>query len=1007
MSAKCAHAADGAGAPAKVPVQPARLAKGGLIDRDAPLEFTFNGRRYHGYAGDTLASALLANRVRVVGRSFKYHRPRGVLSAGVEEPNALLEVDAGYGSEALVRATMQPLTQGLTARHTNSWPSLGWDLGRIVDFTRPLWRAGFYNKTFMWPGWHWYEGAIRRVAGIGRLPAAPDRRSYYHQNLHCDVLVAGSGPAGLAAALAAASSGAHVVLVEQDREPGGTLLFEAGRIDGETADAWRLQTLHRLRQMPNVRLMPSATVTGYYDHNVLTVHDRVDITHPQRAVERFWKIRAKEVVLATGAIEQPLVFAGNDRPGIMLASAVRHYIVRYSVTPGCRVAVAANHDEAWRTAFVLQDHDIDVPLIADVRSEPGEAVLAEARRRGLEVRLAAAITNTYGTKGLRSIEVGTLAEFVDGTRRDTSSVRCDALAMSGGWSPAVHLYSQAGGRLRYDSTHGCFVPDRCRQRVRVAGAANGSFGLGAALREGHAVGAAAAEAAGFATTARQYGHAAEADDYPVSPLRAHRFSSADRQWIDFAHDVTVADIEQAVCENYVSVEHLKRYTTTGMSVDQGKTSNLNALAMLAQLTARTIPQVGTTTFRPNYTPVTLGAIAGARSGELYAPARRMPGHAWHAARDAVFDSYGDWLRPAFYAKVGESREQAIRREVLSQREAAGLFEGSPLGKIEVVGPDAAEFLNRIYVNNVLTLKTAQVRYGLMLNENGVVLDDGVFTKLADGHYLLNTTGANADRIVAWLCEWHQCEWPQLELLISPVTEQWAALTVAGPAAREVLAGIETDIDFSAEAFPHMSLRCGLIEGLPARVQRVSFTGERSFEISVPADAAETLCQRIERAGAPYGLVPVGVEAVLVMRLEKGYLHVGSDTDGTTNPFDVGFGAIVDRKQTDFVGSRSLRRPNDQRVDRRQLVGLELLGGSAPLRAGAQLVESRGTGYRSVGFVTSACVSPTLERTVALGMLEGGLARKGDVVTGMDEGRQYRLRVVSPCVYDPAGERING
>jgi sarcosine oxidase subunit alpha len=986
--------------------QPYRLPDGGRIDRSAPIPFTCNGLPLVGYAGDTLASALLANGVRVVGRSFKYHRPRGILAAGVEETNAVFRVDSGALSVPLVRATLQPLVAGLVATTENAFPGVGFDLGRILDYTHWLWPAGFYNKTFKWPSWHWYEGLIRRSAGSGRLPAEPDPTDYFQHNLHCEILVVGSGAAGLAAALAASRGGARVVLIEQEPELGGTLLWDGGTIDGVPAGSWRANAVTALAGSGNVRVLTNTMVAGYFDHNVLVAVDRSDANVADGPVERLWKLHARQVVLATGAIEQPLLFGYNDLPGIMLAGAVRRYVTQFAAAPGRRVVVATNNDDAYRTAFVLKDAGIAVPAIIDSRPGATAAVAAEARRRGLDVVGNSVIVEAAGGRGVAKVAVGELSadgRSVDGPTRWLS---CDAVAMSGGYSPTVHLYSQAGGKLRFRDDLACFVPDGCRQRVRVAGAANGTFDLEQSVGAGTEAGAAAVLEPDAVPTASPPSRGGEAPGRSgtVGPTSG---APTSRQWVDFRHDVTVADVELAVRENYTSVEHLKRYTTVGMSIDQGKTSNLNALTLLATLTGRTIPQVGTTTYRPMYSPVSMGAITAGTTGDLYAPIRLLAAHDWHAAHGAEFENYGAWKRPACYRRPGETREQAIRREVLGVRNSAGLFEGTPLGKIDVRGPDAAEFLNRIYVNNLLTLKPGGVRYGLMLSENGIVIDDGVVACLAPDHYLVSTTSGNADRITAWLEEWHQCEWPHLRLVLSPVTTQWAVLTVAGPRARALLEGVASDIDFSASAFPHMTIRSGRLAGQPARVQRVSFSGELSFEVSVPACAAGDLWGEWMRAGAAFGLEAVGIEAILVLRLEKGFLHVGSDTDGTTNPFDVGFGAIIGKKSGDFVGRRSLLRPNDTKQERRQLVGLEPVNPGDALEAGAHLIQTIGARRRSEGFVTSACHSPTLGKSIGLGLLERGFGRRGETVTVFDNGRAFTARVVAPVFYDPKGERLHG
>jgi sarcosine oxidase subunit alpha len=985
-----------------------RLAQGGQLDRSRTLSFTFNGRALTGHVGDTIASALLANGISVVSRSFKYHRPRGIFSAGFEEPNALLRVEINGLAVPLVRATLQPLAAGMVVTSENCFPSVDFDLGRIFDGAHTLLPAGFYNKTFKWPSWHTYEDAVRRMAGLGTLPTGDDKTAFFRHHLRCDVLVVGAGIAGLAATLEASRAGARVTLIEQDGELGGRALHERAQVDGRSAQSWIGEVVSELARSPRVRILKRTLVAGYYDHNVLTALDLSDKEHPGGPVQRFWIIRAREVVLATGAIEQPLVFAHNDRPGIMLAGAMRTYLNRYGVAAGRRAVIATNNDDAYCTAFDLHDAGIDVAAIVDARESTARHVEEGAQRRGIKVLRSSMVVDTRGSTKLKAIAVDEISS--DGRRLGYKGVwiPCDALAVSSGWNPTVHLYSQAGGKVRYDSSLACLVPDSCRQRVRIVGAANAEFAVAAAIASGVRAGREAASTPSKSQfEPRSASHEYRSEANGIRPVRRAPQVSNARQWVDLLHDVTTSDIELAARENFVAVEHLKRYTTNGMAVDQGKTSNLNALAVLSDLTGRGIETLGTTTYRPQFMPVTFGAIGGDANGDLYAPPRHMPAHRWHVTNAAQLDDYGGWKRPACYLRGNEGREAAINREVVAVRTALGLFEGSPLGKIEVRGRDAGRFLHRIYMNNVTSLQPGKVRYGLMLNENGIVIDDGVFACLSLEHYLVSTTSGNAERIAGWLDEWHQCEWPDLDLVLIPVTTQWAVLTLAGAAARALLQQLPSDIDFSAAAFPHMNYREGQIAGRRVRVQRVSFTGELSYEISVAANEAEAFWGELMQRGAQLGIAPVGLEAWLVLRLEKGFLHVGSDTDGTTNPLDLGFGVMIQKKVGDFVGRRSLLRVNDQAPSRRQFVGLEPLAADASLVAGAHIITNPSPLKRSQGFVTSAAFSPTLGRSIGLGLLERGHSRIDEIVTIFDEGRTLQARVVKPAFFDPSGERMNG
>jgi sarcosine oxidase subunit alpha len=975
-----------------------RLATGGQVDRSKPLTFSFNGKVLQGFAGDTLASALLANRITLLSRSFKYHRPRGVFSAGEEEPNALLEIGEGARREPSVRAPTLPLTDGLVARSQNCWPSVDFDALRIFDYSHALWPAGFYNKTFKWPNWHTWEGIIRRTAGLGwpLTDADPDR--YEQVNAHCDLLVIGGGPAGLLSALVAGRAGLRVMLVDQGEEFGGTLNWEQYQLNGAPARDWVRQVCGELAGMPRVTLLPRTTVAGNYDHNVTTLLQR---STGKAWRETYWTVRPREVLLAAGAIEQGLVFPDNDRPGIMLAGAVRHYLHRFAVVPGQKVVVATNNDTAYQTLLDLHAAGISDLAVVDGRAEVNPQLLQAMQALGIATFSDTRIASTHGDKGIS--EVG----LENGRGQRLASRRCDLLAISGGWSPRVHLFSHARGSLRFDELSQSFHPDRLPANFTVVGSANGAASLAGCFSEALTAGQALCD---------RLGGKASGLELPVvdhSPIESGQVcrqalrSNRRRQWIDLSHDVTFDDAELAVREGYVSVEHFKRYTTTGMSVDQGKTGNLNAFIALGALTGREPGDVGTTTFRPPYMPVTLSAIAGAYLGPLFAAKRQLPADTVHRQLGAQFADFGGWQRPEYYPRPGESEQQAIEREALAVRTAVGIFDNSPIGKIEVRGPDAAEFLNRFYINNVPSLPAGKARYGLMLNDNGIIVDDGVFVRLAENHFLVHTTSGGVGRITEQLEDWLQCEWPHLQVLVDDCTSQWANFTIAGPNARELLAKLGTDIDLSAEALPHMAAACGLVMGMQARVVRVSFSGELSFEINIPARHAAGFLQAALRLGEEFGVCPYGVESLMVLRLEKGYLHLGSDTDGSSTPDDVGWGKVARSKTKDYIGRRSLFRSANQDPGRQQLVGLAPLDPGQELQPGAHLLagENRQAPAKTDGWITSGCYSPNLRRHIGLGVLAGGQRRLGEIVTVVNERRTFHARVVDMVFLDPQNERL--
>jgi sarcosine oxidase subunit alpha len=1000
--------------------QPFRLdasAAPGRIDRGHAMRFVFNGRGYEGLAGDTLASSLIANGVHLVGRSFKYHRPRGILTSGPEEPNALVQLRTGERTEPNVRATQAELFDGLIARSQNCWPSVEFDLGAVNDLAARILPAGFYYKTFMWPpsAWMFYERLIRRAAGLGQASDDPDPDIYDKRYVHCDVLVVGAGPAGLAATLAAGRSGARVVLCDEQAEMGGQLLGQRATIAERPALDWVKATLAELGALPEVKLLPRTTCFGYYDHNSLALVERV-ADHlakpaPHQPRQRLWRVRAARVVLATGAIERPLVFRDNDRPGIMLAGAAATYVNRYAAAPGRRVAVFTNNDSAYGAALALFDAGVGVAAVIDARPKPGP-LAGEIASRGIELLAGHGVVATHGARRIAGIDVMQLNEAGDRAIGPMRGIPCDALAMSGGWNPTVHLFSQARGRLRYDAAQGIFLPDRCDQALASAGACNGTWSLGDCLAEGFRVGAAAANAAG---------HPAAASPTPAVPADSQMpprvlwvvpsnrpLGEGGKHFVDFQNDVTAADLGLAAREGYRSVEHLKRYTTTGMGTDQGKLSNVNALGILSEALAAEPAAIGTTTFRPPYTPVSYGALAGRDVGALADPVRTTAMHAWHVEAGAVFEDVGQWKRPWYYPKPGESMHDAVNREAKAARTCVGILDASTLGKIDIQGPDAAEFLNRIYTNAWTKLEVGRSRYGFMCKDDGMVFDDGVTTRLAADHFHMTTTTGGAARVLAWLEEWSQTEWPELRVYMTSVTEQWAVAAICGPHARDLLAELAADIDLDPRTFPFMAMREGRVAGIPARIFRISFTGEISYEINVPRRWGLTLWRALMAAGADKGVTPYGTEAMHVLRAEKGFVIVGQETDGTVTPIDLGMAGLVS-KTKDFIGKRSLARSDSMRADRKQMVGLLTDDPRIVLPEGGQIVADLKPEppMAMIGHVTSSYHSPNLGRSIALALVKGGRDRMGQTLHVPLADRTIRVTVVEPRFYDPEGKRQNG
>ena len=985
-----------------------RLPSGGHIDRDRLVSVRFDGRLYQGYAGDTLASLLLANGVQLIGRSFKYHRPRGILAAGHEEPNALVELGEGQCREPNTRATVIEARDGLVASSQNRFPSLRFDLLSVNGLLHRFLVAGFYYKTFMWPASFWervYERQIRRAAGLGRAADGADPDHYEHAHAHADVVVAGAGPAGLMAALAAGLSGARVLLIEAGPLLGGRLLWEQERVDDAPAADWIASVEARLRGMDNVRILTRTSLTSVYDHGVLSAVEHVPPlaeTAEHLPRQRLWVIRSRQLVSATGALERPLVFDDNDRPGVMLATAVRRYLNQFAVAPGRRFLVATNNDDAYRTAFDLAAAGCEVAAIADARTEPG-AVAEQARELGIRVLTGAVPARAIGGQSLRRVAL----QDPDGVPK--ASVDCDCLAVSGGFSPDVSLLSQCGDQPVWDAELAAFRPAGGVESASAAGSAAGAYALADCLAGGYNAGRDAAHKLGF--TVAESGALPRVAVRPEAPIRPiWRCPGSGKAFVDLQNDVTVDDIRLADQEGFHSVEHLKRYTTLGMGTDQGKTSSVNGLGVLAQIQQRAIAEVGTTRFRPPAVPVAVGAYAGHRRGQEFAPVRRTAMDDWHRQQGALFIEAGHWLRPSCYPRDGEDIAAATWREALAVRHSVGICDVSTLGKIDVMGPDAAEFLNRIYLNGFLKLPVGKVRYGVMLRPDGHLFDDGTTSRFADDHFVTTTTTANAGRVLAHM-EFHaQVAWPDLDVNVASATEQWATMAVAGPRSRETLQRALPEADLSNEALPFMGF-LNLLDGpYPVRIFRISFSGELAYEVSVPWGYGSAMWRRIMAAGADFGISPYGTEALGVLRIEKGH-PAGPEFDGRTTAEDIGLAGMVEKQKKDYVGKVLAARPGLADTCRPRLVGLRPLEPGGRLRGGAHLLEPGGdaTIENSLGWLSSVTHSPHLEQWIALAFLRDGDQRHGqrlDAVFPL-KGESVPVEVCSPCFIDPQGSRLRG
>ncbi|MDC1047567.1 sarcosine oxidase subunit alpha family protein [Alphaproteobacteria bacterium] len=987
-----------------------RLQNNKNLNQTKKIGFIFDGKKYYGFEGDTLASALLSNGVHLFGRSFKYHRPRGVISAGCEEPNGIVQLEINEFTEPNRRATEVVLYEGLVAKSQNRWPGLNYDLGAINDLLSPFFPAGFYYKTFMWPPkfWKTYEYFIRRAAGLGHAPKKDDPHKYEHYHYHCDTLVIGGGISGLYAAKIAAAKNLKVLLVEQEDQLGGAILSSNehdNKININSQTEWKNNILDELNKLKNVKIITSTTLFAYMHYNYLLA---IQDLQPNKGNDKknsirqiVWKIRAKKVILATGSIERPLTFNNNDRPGIMLANSASKYLNGYGVNLGKKIVIFTNNDSAYQTAIDFHHQNIDITAVVDVRNNIEGDLPKIVKKLGIKIYSGSIIFNTTGRRKIKTAHIKKI------NNKNVEVINCDLLCMSGGWSPTVHLFTQSRGKLKFRDEDSCFVPDQAYQKTISIGACNGTFDLKNILKETY-------------TSVNDFLNEEEkildGELYDAEKINIGKQENAwivnkeniskSKMFVDFQNDVTAKDIKTALSEGFQSIEHVKRYTTNGMATDQGKTSNVNALGIISELTGQDISHLGTTTFRLPYTPVTFGAMAGRFVKEFFDVERKTPMHSWHVNNNALFEDVGQWKRPWYYPKNNETMDEAVNREVKATRDSLGILDASTLGKIDLKGRDVSEFLNRIYTNAWSKLAVGKCRYGVMLGDDGMVIDDGVTTRLGDHHYLMTTTTGNAASVMSKLEDWLQTEWPELEVYLTSVTEQFGTISLNGPNSKKIVELLFPDQDFSSKIFPHMSFKNLEIDKVSCRVMRISFTGEICYEINIPASYALSLWNKCIELGKNFNITTYGTEAMHVLRAEKGYIIVGQETDGSVTPVDLDMNWIVSKKKYDFIGKRALVRSDTIKEDRKQLVGILTVDPSIVLEEGSQLVEvETSLPMPMVGHITSSYYSPNLGRSIALALVKSGTKKKGVKLIVPTLNKSVEVEITNPVFIDPENERL--
>ena len=989
-----------------------------FIDETTRVSFKFNSKNYYGYKGDTLASALIANGIHLVGRSFKYHRPRGIMTAGSEEPNAIVQLNNNSAlSEPNVRATEVEIYDGLEASSQNCWPSVNFDIGGINNFLSPLLPAGFYYKTFMWPAsfWEKYEYFIRKSAGLGKSPAAPDPDIYDHKYIHCDVLVIGGGISGIMAAKTAAQNGLNTLLVEEKPNLGGTTIYqnsEQHKINNQTSSIWLEKEIANLESLDNLEIKTRTSVAAFHGYNFLLARENLTDHLPikdrtNKVRQRLLKIRAKKVITATGSLERPLVFNNNDRPGILLSSAIKKYIDFYGVSCGEDNVLFTNNDSAYETALSLFKKGIRVKAIVDIREQPSSKIIEEVESNGIKIYKEYTVVNTEGYKKINKISIMQLSKDGQSVIGSKIDLDCDCLGLSGGWTPAVHLFTQSGGKLRFRDEDQVFIPNHYPSKQISIGSCNGDFELDEILN--------------LVPTQLKNFLEIEKTEYENLSIEISKNLSKRNIWllpsdkvlgktkpfVDYQNDATAKDIKLALREGFRSIEHVKRYTTTGMGTDQGKLGNMHALGIIAETAGVKMGELGTTTFRPPYTPLSFGTIVGRNVGEYFDIFRKTPIHEWHVKNNAEFENVGQWKRAWYYPKTTEDMHQAVQRESKAARESAGILDASTLGKIDIQGTDASEFLNRVYTNAWSKLGIGKCRYGLMLHEDGMVYDDGVTTRLDENHYIMTTTTGGAANVMSKLEDYLQTEWPELDVYLTSVTDHFATISVCGPNSKKIVSKVIPDLDLSDENFPHMSFKNAKIDKVKCRVMRISFTGEHSYEINIQASFGKSVWEKCMEAGKEFNITPYGTETMHLLRAEKGFIIVGQDTDATMTPIDLQMDWIVSKKKYDFIGKRSLYRSDTIREDRKQLVGLLTDDPKIVLEEGAQIVEDTNQKpIEMLGHVTSSYYSPNLNKSIALAVVRGGKNMMGKKLFIPMENKTISVTVADPVFLDKENKRLN-